>query len=195
MFTGIIKEVGKVHRMAPHFVVRAKDIIKELKKGDSVSVNGVCLTIEEMDKEFLKFYLGGPTIERTNLGKAIVGEAVNLEPSLSLGSFLSGHIVLGHVDGMVKLLSKKRRDGWWQFEFSLPKPLRRFLIPKASVAIDGVSLTVQERREDSFFVAIVPYTYENTNFCKKHIGAFFNIEVDIIARYLEGFLKDGVLKR
>jgi riboflavin synthase len=194
MFTGIIKEVGKVYRKEPKFVVKAEKIQDTLNKGDSVSVNGVCLTLEELNEKLLQFHLSAPTLKDTNLGKVCVGEAVNLEPPLSVGDSLGGHFVAGHVDSMVRLLSKRRKGEEWEFEFSIPKDIKELIIPKGAVAIDGVSLTVQRVSGSSFYVAIVPFTYKNTNLCCKRVGDYLNLEVDMIARYIKSLLKDGVCK-
>ncbi|HID32316.1 MAG TPA: riboflavin synthase [bacterium (Candidatus Stahlbacteria)] len=186
MFTGIIIEVGKIRS-----VQKGNDTICEiesalkLKKGDSVSVDGVCLTVIQKKKDSFVVEISGDTRKRTTLNKIRVGTEVNLEPPLKVGDYLSGHLVTGHVDTVTKIKRRliKAKDHIYYFE--IPKKGREYIIPLGSVAIDGISLTVKEVTERDFSVVIIPQTLKVTTIGKKKVGSPVNIEYDIIIRYIK----------
>lgn len=188
MFTGIIQEVGAVtyfsrYQKSENLKVRSKIVSSKAKVGDSISVNGACLTVTKIKSDILSFDLLGETIELTNLGLLKVGDRVNLEESLSAGSKISGHFVTGHIDctGMIKNKGFINNNNF--LELSLPNKFMNLLIPKGSVALDGVSLTVVNVLRDSFTVYLIAHTLENTILGKKGIGRKVNIEFDILAKY------------
>ncbi|MCM8784074.1 MAG: riboflavin synthase [Candidatus Omnitrophica bacterium] len=193
MFTGIIEELGSVDKILKKdsffkLEIKAEKIITTLKVGDSVSVNGVCLTIVETKKDKLIFDCIGETLKRTNLGMLKVKEKVNLERALKLDSFLSGHIVLGHVDGMGKILKKIKEESGISLFVDTNKEILDYLVPKGSISLDGVSLTIVEIENSYFSVNIIPHTAENTTLGFKNIGDYLNIEIDIFAKYVNKIL-------
>jgi riboflavin synthase len=151
-------------------------------EGESVCVSGVCLTATKNGRTFTAD-LSGETLRRSTLGRLRPGEPVNLEKALRWGDRLSGHFVLGHVDGVATLLSAERAGNSWTYRFSVPTPLSRFIVEKGSVAIDGVSLTVAARRPGAFDVALIPKTLRATTLGRAAPGATFNFEADVFARY------------
>jgi riboflavin synthase len=152
------------------------------QEGESVCVSGVCLTATANGRRFLAD-LSRETLARSTLGRLRPGDAVNLEKALVWGDRLSGHFVLGHVDGIARLLSEAREGNSWTCRFSIPRSLSRFVVEKGSVALDGVSLTVASRRRADFDVAVIPQTRRRTTLGKTSEGALFNFEADVFARY------------
>ena len=208
MFTGLIRELGKVVSLAPMAGGMRLEVTMETKGegsptvGDSVAVNGACLTIVEVGSGRVVMEVSPETLTRTNLGTLKPGDVVNLERALRVGDALDGHLVLGHVDDTVSLLEVRREGEFYLFRFSLPPHLARYVTEKGSVALDGISLTVRGLAGDSFTVAVIPHTYRNTNLQFKRPGDKLNLEVDVIARYVErlmggggGALSEDILKR
>lgn len=195
MFTGIIEETGIVKGIkgssegARKFRIGCKTVIEDLSIGDSLSVNGVCLTIVERVGSEVDVEAVEETIRKTTLGKLKVGDAVNLERAAAMNSRIGGHLVQGHVDATGKVLSIEKLPLSRMFKFRIPKTLMRYVIPVGSIAINGVSLTVAEKLSDSFKVAIIPHTFDNTVFRFLHVGDPVNIEVDMMAKYVESLLK------
>ncbi len=194
MFTGIIEEVGKVKSIVQRgkariFTISSKKLLNEMEIGDSVSVNGVCLTIFEKGKDSFKVEAVEETMKKTNLGELKVGDPVNLELALKLGERLGGHIVQGHVDttGVIKRI--KKLENSWIFEIKFPNEFRKYLIPMGAIAVDGISLTVAGLDRDIFKVSIIPYTFDNTNFKFRKVGDKVNLEFDLFGKYIENFLK------
>lgn len=192
MFTGIIEELGLVEKIskknsASKLEIKAEKIISELKVGDSVSVNGVCLTIVEIRKDRLIFDCMEETLKRTNLGILKLKEKVNLERALKINSLLSGHIVLGHVDGMGKILRKIKKNSDIVLYVELDRKFLDYLVPKGSIALDGVSLTLGEIGKNFFTVNLIPYTLENTTLGFKNVNDCLNVEIDIFAKYVKKF--------
>ncbi len=190
MFTGIIEEIGRVEKIVPlrglsRLVVRASKALKGLKLGDSISVNGTCLTV--MAKTGIAFSVDviPETLRRTSLGRLRPSAAVNLERALLATGRLDGHMVLGHVDAVGRVSRVIRRGGDVRMTVTPPKDLMKYIAMKGSVALEGVSLTVAKRTSSNFTVALVPFTISRTTLGKRVIGDTVNIEVDIIARYLE----------
>lgn len=188
MFTGIIETVGIVEKIIKdqsniHFRI-ASFISKECKIDQSISHNGVCLTITDKDDEGHWVTAIQETLDKSNLAFWTVGTEVNIERCMQMGSRLDGHIVQGHVDGIGICTQITNNDGSWLFEFSFDKKFAHLIVPKGSVCINGASLTVNEPRMDTFYVAIIPYTYEHTNFHSIDIGTKVNLEFDIIGKYM-----------
>jgi riboflavin synthase len=191
MFTGIVEGVGIVSS-----IVRSKGGLKisirpefdiELQIGDSLAVNGVCLTVVNSGREFT-FEISPETIKNTNLGELKLHDRVNLERPLRLTDRLGGHIVTGHVDGIGTIMDKRQEGEYILYTFEVPKEILRYIVKKGSVAVDGISLTVIGLNSRSFSVAIIPHTLAVTNIGDKGIGDKVNIEVDIIGKYIERFI-------
>lgn len=194
MFTGIVEDIGTIKGIKPRtkeviFTIKTKNIdVKEMKLGDSVSVNGTCLTVISIEDGAFTIGASHETLRRTNLSKLKIGSKVNLERSLKLGDRLGGHIVNGHIDGVGKVGSVRKRGKSIEVWFSLPKGLSKYIVEKGSIAIDGVSLTVNAVDGDRFSVNIIPYTQEATILGKTKPGDSVNIECDIIGKYVEKFV-------
>ena len=197
MFTGIVEDVGRVSgikRKEMESVLTfevGKIDIGELELGESIAVNGACLTVTTIGKNVFTVDASHETLSRTNLGKLKKGARVNLERSLRAGGKLGGHIVNGHVDGVGRVESRRKIGDSHVFRFSVPKALSRYIVEKGSVAIDGVSLTVNEVKGKEFTVNIIPYTLEETIFGSLKKGDSVNIECDIIGKYVEKFVSLG----
>ncbi len=196
MFTGIVEEIGTVTGIkgaaggAKKISIGCKAVLPDLKVGDSLSVNGVCLTIVERGKMQVAVEAVEETIKKTTLGNIRPGDFVNLERAVSLNSRLGGHLVQGHIDATGKVISVEKLPVSWMFGFRIPKQLMRYIIHVGSVAINGVSLTVAQKLADSFKVAIIPHTLENTTFKYLRVGNVVNIEIDMIAKYVESLLPE-----
>jgi riboflavin synthase len=194
MFTGIVEDIGTVKGIKPRtkevlFMIKTKNIdVKEIKLGESISINGTCLTVISIGDRAFTIEASHETLKRTNLSKLKIGSKVNLERSLKLGDRLGGHFVNGHVDGVGNADSMQKRGKSIEVWFSLPKGLSAYVVEKGSIAVNGVSLTVNAVNGDRFSVNIIPYTQEATIFGKMKPGDSINIECDIIAKYLEKFV-------
>lgn len=194
MFTGIIVEMGEVIAAERkggmlRLSIKAEEIMKDLRIGDSISVNGVCLTAVEIKGRSVSFDLSDETLRSTNLGALKVDNRVNLEPSLRPDSKIGGHFVSGHVDCIGRIRSKRDVGDAFKVEIEVPDSLLTFLVEKGSVAVDGISLTVVDILKDSFAVVIIPHTARLTTMGFKGPGDTVNIEVDIIGKYVARFLK------
>ncbi len=199
MFTGIIEETGIIRsrRQTPSgasLLIEAERIAHTLKPGDSVAVNGVCLTAAEIHAQAFSCDLSGETLRRTSLGKAREGTVVNLERPLAVGDRLGGHIVQGHVDGVGRLTSVLATGESAEMEFSVPEEFLRYLVIKGSVAVDGISLTVAELKKNGFAVAIIPLTFRATNLRRLKPGDPVNLEADVLAKYFERFFQLGMAR-
>ncbi len=199
MFTGIVKCMGIVEDVrineregsALTLTIDIRDLAARVGIGDSISVNGVCLTVVSIDGNKAKFNLIGETIKRTNLGALKRGDRVNLEPSLRVGDTMDGHFVLGHIDGVGRIVERREGRDQVLMGIGVDGDLMRYIAMKGSVAVDGVSLTVAgvNDKDDVFYVALIPHTLEVTTLGFKGEGDTVNIEVDILARYLANLLK------
>jgi riboflavin synthase len=189
MFTGIVEATGRVRRVSPSVLEVSTDL-EELKVGDSISVNGVCLTVRSRGSGFFSADLSEQTASATNLGSVRVGDGVNLEIPLRAGSPIGGHIVQGHVDGTAKVRRVDPLEGSVVLWIEIPKGLGRYLAAKGSVAVDGVSLTIAELGEEEFSVSLVPHTLSTTNLLERAPGDLVNIEVDVVAKYVERLLQE-----
>ncbi len=186
MFTGITEELGKVSLLQPNtLVVKARKVLEGTGVGDSVAVNGTCLTVVEFGADYFSVEVVPETMRRTNLGLLKVGDEVNLERPLALGGRLGGHLVQGHVDERGKVVSIRPEGDAVIMRFQTPREVMRYVVVKGFIAIDGISLTVVERDENSFTVSLIPHTRQNTTLGKRRVGDTVNLEVDIIAKYVE----------
>jgi riboflavin synthase len=191
MFTGIISHIGifKEYRMGKQaMVIESPELVSRLELGESLAVNGVCLSLTGKEKNRLYFDLSKETLGRTNLGSLRRGDKLNLELSLTLSSPLSGHLVTGHIDGIGKIKVTKKVGIGTRITISFPEDLSPYLIPKGSVAIDGVSLTIAELKPSSFDAEIIPITQKNSNLGFLKPGNTVNIECDIIGKYVYNWL-------
>lgn len=194
MFTGIIESLGKIKKLNKNSV----EILinsSNFNLGDSVSINGICLTVKSIQKEkqnmVLGFDISDETYSRTNLRFAKINEYVNVERAMQINSRFNGHIVTGHIDGVAKVVAIKKIQDNYEFTFSIPKGLEKFIAEKGSVSVDGISLTVAKKLVNKFTVAIIPYTFGHTNLKFKKSGDYMNLEIDILARYLFSLLQDS----
>lgn len=192
MFTGLVETLGSVTALE-----KADNGIRlsvkpmtdyELKTGDSVSVNGVCLTVTDTGKNAPAFDVSPETLRSTNLGELRVGNKVNLERALRLSDRLGGHVVTGHVDGVGTILEKRQAGEYTFYTFEAPAAISRYIVKKGSIAIDGISLTVVDIERRGFSVAIIPHTLKATNIGGKNVGDRVNLEADILGKYVEKFL-------
>ena len=188
MFTGIVESFAKVYNIKKEesniHITLESSISSELKIDQSISHNGVCLTVVSCNEKFYTVTAIKETLDKTNLGKLEVGDIVNIERAMKLGDRLDGHIVQGHVDQTAKCISIKTFDGSWKYTFRYDKNSDNVTIEKGSITVNGVSLTVVNSKENEFSVAIIPYTYENTNFKKIEVGHNVNLEFDMIGKYI-----------
>ena len=188
MFTGIIETLGCVKKIKKnqgntHFTIQT-NITNELKIDQSVAHNGVCLTVVEIFDDNYVVTAIKETLDKTNLDKLSVDEEVNIERAMKLGDRLDGHIVQGHVDQIAVCTEIIENDGSWIFTFSYDSNANNITIEKGSITVNGVSLTVVGSKSNQFSVAIIPYTFENTNFCKLEQGSVVNLEFDVIGKYV-----------
>ncbi|MDD5128233.1 MAG: riboflavin synthase [Candidatus Omnitrophica bacterium] len=187
MFTGIIEELGKVKRVTHSGRLMILDILAQktlpdAKIGDSISLNGVCLTLTSISNNSFSFEVMAETFKKTNLGLLNTGEQVNLERSLKLGDRLSGHFVSGHVDCLGLIRNRVIRNGNLTFEIAIPENFIPFCLPKGSIALDGISLTLAGRRANIISVCIIPHTFKNTTLSFKGPSDKLNVEFDILAK-------------
>lgn len=192
MFTGIIEGLGSIvkfdkktsNRSAAKMKIKLGKIAKGLKIGDSVAINGVCLTAINILKDIAEFEMVGETMKKTNLGTLQSGNKVNIERSLKVGERLEGHFVLGHVDDVGIISKMEKQPNQIKIWTKVPKELSKYIIKKGSVTIDGISLTVVDVLKDQFSVSIIPHTMKITNLSYKKIGDKVNIETDILGKYI-----------
>ncbi|TDB76471.1 riboflavin synthase [Micromonospora sp. KC723] len=196
MFTGIVEERGEVVRVADTGVdsavvaIRGPLVTSDARHGDSIAVNGVCLTVVDVDAEVFTADVMGETLRRSALGALRTGDPVNLERAAALNSRLGGHIVQGHVDGVGELLSREPAAQWETLRFRLPADLSRYVVEKGSITVDGVSLTVAAVGPDWFAVGLIPTTLTLTTLGARAVGDPVNLEVDVLAKYVERLLAD-----
>jgi riboflavin synthase len=192
VFTGLVEEVGRVSGLEAGEMFRlrlsASRTVEDTRVGDSVSVNGVCLTVNELDGETLVFNAMPETLRRSALGSLAEGSAVNLERAMSPADRFGGHIVQGHVDGVGEVRDIRREGGAEIWEFGAPEAVLRYVVEKGSICVDGISLTVVSVRDTSFTVSILPQTRANTNLKELGVGDRVNLEADVVAKYVERLL-------
>ena len=198
MFTGLVEGQGTIRGITPEGDAIRLDVelpttmTDGLGIGDSVAINGCCLTVIEIDGAVAAFQAGTETLSKTNLGRLDVGHPANLERSLPVNGRLGGHFVQGHVDGVGEVVSIDRDGEWVTMWFRVPAPLARLLVPKGSVAVDGISLTVVNVEKDRFSVALIPHTLEVTTLGIRNVGDPVNIETDILGKYVERLLEGRI---
>lgn len=193
MFTGIVEELGVVEALvdqgdAIRLTVRGPHVTVDAGLGDSISVNGCCLTVAERDQETFTADVMRETLEKTALGDLDPGDRVNLERAVTPQTRLGGHIVQGHVDGTGQVLRRTPSEHWELVEVGLPAGIARYLVPKGSITVDGISLTVVDVTEDRFTVSLIPETLARTTLGFRRAGDRVNLEVDVIAKYVERLL-------
>jgi riboflavin synthase len=196
VFTGIIEEVGTVQelRFLPEgatIAISAKTILDGLKPGDSIAVNGVCLTATRIGTGSFLCDISAETLRRSSFRQVKHGTRVNLERSLRVGDRLGGHFVLGHVDDVGRLIGKTTSGQGYEMSFDFPIELERYLVHKGSISVDGISLTMASLNKGSFSVAVIPHTFQSTNLNQLTIGSLVNLEVDILGKYFERFFDLG----
>lgn len=190
MFTGLVEEVGSVVKIdaggeGARLTVTAKVVMSDLKNGDSIAVNGVCLTALDVTAESFAADASPETLQRTTIGDLLTGSAVNLERAATPTTRLGGHLVQGHVDGRGTFISAEPAGDFWTVKIGFPPELAKYFVEKGSVAIDGVSLTIAALHQDHFDIAVIPKTWQMTHISTLKPGNAVNLEVDVIAKYVE----------
>ncbi|MEK6281303.1 MAG: riboflavin synthase [Acidobacteriota bacterium] len=193
MFTGIIEELGRVQSVEANgenarIVIEARTVTEDTKHGDSISVNGVCLTALDIQKDSFAADVSRETLDRSTLGRLKAGTPVNLERAVTPATRLGGHIVQGHVDATGKFLDAVDHEGSWTVRIAYPTEVARYLVFKGSVAVEGISLTIANLSDDHFEIAVIPKTWEVTNLSQLQPTDAVNLEVDVIAKYVERIL-------
>jgi riboflavin synthase len=196
MFTGIIEDNGKVIRL-DHWGQEKKLTIElpinltEMQLGDSININGVCLTVVEKRGQTIKLDLSSETLQKTVLGELKEGDQVNFERALKLTDRLGGHIVTGHIDGIGVITEKRNEEDFLQLRIRIPKSVSKYVVQKGSIAIDGISLTVNECEDEEIKMTLIPYTLGKTTLLNKKVGDRVNVEADIIGKYVEKMMNRG----
>ena len=195
MFTGIVEEVGSIQRVDPRsggirIVVSASAVLEGTKAGDSISVGGVCLTVERVTNTSFTAFLSRESLERTVLGGAGAGYMVNLERALAMGDRLGGHLVSGHVEAKGRIRELREEGEGYQLVVTCPPDFTPYIVPKGSVSVDGVSLTIVEDLGQAFSVSVIPETFEKTTFRLKTPGDFVNLEPDLILKYVTSVVRN-----
>jgi len=195
MFTGIVEEIGSVHRTeirsgGMRMDVAASAVLEGTRPGDSISVNGVCLTVEKIVGNMFTAFLSTQTLEKTTLGDAGDGYRVNLERALALGDRLGGHLVSGHVEAKGQIRELRKDGEGYQLTVSCPSEFAPYIVPKGSVSVDGVSLTIVKDMGQAFSVSMIPETFKKTTFRLKTPGNFVNLEPDLILKYVMSVVRN-----
>lgn len=191
MFTGIVEDIGKIRSVEPsgreiRFTVEVNKIpTEDMAEGESIAINGACLTVTSISRGIFTVDASEETLNKTNLSGVHVGSEINLERSLRVGGRMGGHFVTGHIDGVARVGSKKKAGNSYEYWFKIPFEFSKYIIDKGSVALDGVSLTVNRVADNSFSVNIIPYTQNETTFRNLDVGSTVNLECDIIGKYVE----------
>ncbi len=198
MFTGIIEEVGRIDAVEEHtggakIKIASRIATKETHDGDSISVNGVCLTALQVSETSFSADVSRESLDRSTLGSLKVNSPVNLERAVTPSTRLGGHIVQGHVDGRGTFLSAEKSGDFWTVRIGFPPEMAKYLVYKGSVAVEGISLTIAKLDGDSFDIAVIPKTWEMTNLSSLNAGDAVNLEADIIAKYVERIMNIGML--
>ena len=195
MFSGIIEETGKISKKiftsdVLKLVIEAKKVFEDLKQGDSIAVNGVCLTVEKIEGDSFSVSLSKQTQKETNLGKIKIGEKVNLERAIKIGERIGGHLLTGHIDFQTPIYEMERYSKTAILKLKIPKEFEKYVVRRGSIGIDGISLTVSEIKNGIASFNLIPYTIENTNLKEKASGHFVNVEVDLFAKYVERIVRE-----
>ena len=197
MFTGIVEELGTIAGIedqgdAIRLTVNAATVLQDAALGDSIAVNGCCLTVATRDDDTWTADVMQETLDKTSLRGVAIGDVVNLERAVTPQTRLGGHIVQGHVDGVGEVLARTPSEHWEVVEVSLPAHLSRYLVDKGSITVDGVSLTVVEAKDASFTVSLIPETLARTTLGRRQVGDRVNLEADVLAKHVEKLLQSGV---
>ena len=200
MFTGLVQKTGKLIARqtsggSGRLSLQADHWDSPLLQGESISVQGVCLTLVEFGGSLLHFDVLRETFERSSIGQKKIGQSLNLERALRMGDALGGHIVTGHVDGVGRTKNLKRAGRDWAVEINCDKDLLADMVPKGSVACDGVSLTIVDLKDTSFVVHVIPHTWDATSFSELSVGAMINLETDVLGKYVRRILESGSQQR
>ncbi|MDA1256974.1 MAG: riboflavin synthase [Chloroflexi bacterium] len=186
MFTGIVEEVGEVLSFeGMKLTIHAPEVTRDLRESESICVAGACLTVVAREEGEFTVEVIPETVSRTNLGELAVGGRINLERSLAEGGRIGGHMVQGHVDGVAEVSAVENDADSIVVRFQADESIMRYIVPKGFITVDGTSLTVVDRDDDGFSVAIIPYTYDHTTIAERSVGTKVNIEVDVTAKYVE----------
>lgn len=193
MFTGIVEEIGKVLKIEQgqdflHITIQGSKVLTDLNLGDSIAVNGVCLTVTNFNNNNFTADVMAETLKKSSLGTLVKNSLVNLETSLTLNKPLGGHIVSGHIDGIGEIISIKKEGIANLLEIKTKESLLTYMVPKGSIALDGVSLTLVDIKEKSFTVSLIPHTKKETILMDKKIGSILNIECDALGKYVYKFI-------
>lgn len=195
MFTGIIEEIGIVKNITrgenASIIVECAKVVEDVKIGDSIAIDGVCQTVTAFDKNSFTAQVSQETLNITTFSKIKPGTKVNLERALILNSRLGGHIVTGHIDGLAKVKNIQPRGEFFNIKFETEKEITKYIAKKGSITINGISLTIADINSNEFDIAVIPQTFKNTNLNHLQISDFVNIEVDILAKYVEKILSTG----
>jgi riboflavin synthase len=196
MFTGIIEDKGKVLKIEyrgqeKRLTIGLPSHLTEVQLGDSININGVCLTVVKKRQQSIELDLSKETLQRTILGELKEGDQVNLERALRLTDRLGGHIVTGHIDGIGVIVEKKKERDFLQLGIRIPESVSKYVVQKGSIAVDGISLTVNEYQEGEIHLTLIPYTIEKTTLVDKKVGDRLNVEADILGKYVEKLLARG----
>jgi len=196
MFTGIVEDKGKVSRIEyrgqeKRLTIELPPDLTELQPGDSININGVCLTVVQKNEQTIELDLSQETLQKTVLGELKEGDRVNLERALRLTDRLGGHIVTGHIDGIGVIIEASKQRDFLQLRIRVPESVSRYVVQKGSIAIDGISLTVNEYQAGEIQLTLIPYTIEKTTLMDKRVGDRVNVEADIIGKYVEKLLGRG----
>ena len=188
MFTGLVEETGTVKEVeeageGKRITVEVNDVTQDVSRGDSISVSGACLTVEEFDEESLSFFLAEETLDRTWFSSIEEEDELNFERSLTPEDRMGGHYVQGHVDATSEVTGIEELEEGWNFTFSMPENISQFIVEKGFVALEGISLTITEVTENSFSVTIIPETWDKTSLSEKTVGDEVNVEADVMAKY------------
>jgi riboflavin synthase len=199
MFTGIIEDKGEVLKIeywgqARKLTLKLPSNLTEVQLGDSININGVCLTVVQKMEQAIELDLSQETLQKTILGELREGDHVNLERGLKLTDRLGGHIVTGHIDGIGNILEKREERDFIRLRIRIPESVSRYVVKKGSIAIDGISLTVNELQNDEIQLTLIPFTIEKTTLINKEVGDRVNIEADILGKYVERLLGQGDIK-
>ncbi|HSW56467.1 MAG TPA: riboflavin synthase [Ignavibacteriaceae bacterium] len=193
MFTGIIEEIGTIEKVSPisggiSLTIRAKKIIEDIAVNDSVCIDGVCLTVTKSDKNSFWVDAVGATLEKSTFNKVKADASVNLERSVRLSDRLGGHLVQGHVNGIGTLSEIKKLGENYLVKIVIPEELERYLVNEGSIAINGISLTIADLNSNEISISVIPHTWQNTNLKDKKVNEKVNVEIDILAKYVEKLL-------
>ena len=196
MFTGIIEEKGKVLRVEyrgqeKKLTIELPTYLTDVQLGDSININGVCLTVVQKKEQCIELDMSQETLQKTILRELREGDQVNLERALTLTGRLGGHIVTGHIDGIGEIIEKKKERDFLRLRIRIPESISRYVVQKGSIAIDGISLTVNECKGAEIQLTLIPYTIEKTTLLDKKVGDQVNVETDILGKYVEKLLGQG----